>query len=99
MQFWYIFPLLLITIINGYLSTKVNISRTFFYLLILCQIIPLWPFVARSSSNIILDAMIYDFLVVVIYASSLLYFTDMPLKPNLIIGVILSITGILLISR
>lgn len=99
MQTWYIIPLVIITIINAYLSAKASNSQIFFYILFATFFIPFWPFIAKYSKNIILDAMIYDSLVAVVYAVALLFFTDVELKPNLVIGTILTVIGIVLIAK
>ena len=99
MQYWYILPLLFLTIVNGHLSVKAGISAKYFYILIPFQMIPLWPFVARFSKNIIVDAMVYDTLVAIAYAVALIIFSDVVLKPTLVIGVVLTVLGIILICH
>lgn len=98
MQVWYIIPLVLITVLNAYLSTIAGISRIGFWVLLGLQLVPFWAFVAKNSRNVLLDAMVYDSIVAVTYGIGILVFSWTGMRYGVLGGVMLVITGIIMIG-
>lgn len=98
MQIWYILPLVLVTVLNAYLSTIAGASRGGFWLLFALMFVPFWPFVAKYSRNILLDAMVYDSIVAVTYGIGILVFSWGGMRYGVLVGTGLVILGIIMIG-
>jgi len=87
--------------IAGYLSYKNNTveSKGWLIGLYLFGLVQLWPFVSRVSKNLIVDAMIYDFLIVFIGTMSVLYISGKSFSVSQWAGLFLAIVGILLVQK
>jgi hypothetical protein len=99
-MFYFIWiPLAIIfNVVQAWLSTKVAADKLFFYLIWIWGSLPMWAFVAKYSKNLFIDAIIYDSIIVVAYSLTILYLTNMTLKPVNVVGLFLLILAIVLIK-
>lgn len=83
------------------LSQKNNIEggKWFLYTFIFGALFQVWPFISKFSSNILLDALIFDIIIIITFIVTM-YLLGASSKFGYIswIGVVLSIIGILMIK-
>jgi hypothetical protein len=68
-------PVIAYYVVSAYLSKKLNDNRdhlNLFILLFLIQTIPIWPFVAKCSNNLMFDGLLYDILILLCFNITLL---------------------------
>jgi hypothetical protein len=84
-------PLFIVfSITCAWLSVKNNlVGGVWFWVLAASNIIPFWAFVSRYSKNLFLDALIYDFILLVCYTLGLLYFSETRLTNYQIAAVVI----------
>lgn len=88
--------------LQGYLTIKNNqIGGKWFWFLAISSMLPCWAIVSRYSKDVVLDAIIYDVLLMVSYAVGILYFSNTfeRLKVVNLCGIIMIIVGIYLFKR
>lgn len=84
----------------AYLSNKHNLSPTFFSsvkLYLIGGLVQLWVFVSAVSTNIVFDAILYDLIMVVTQIIVLVILSGNSFTVQQALGLILAITGLLLI--
>ncbi len=89
-------------LLSAYITVKNNIhGGKWFLALILLNASPLWAIVSRYSKDVVLDAFIFDTILVVTYSIGLLYFTNSISKMGWsnYLGVGLMILGIFVFKR
>lgn len=92
-----------VLIIISLISSKLTIlnqagnNKAAFIMWVL-SLLPVWIIVSRYSKNILFDAMLYDVLIVFIYAIGLIYFGHKILSPLNYIGVGLVLLGLTFIK-
>jgi len=98
---WWIPLVALYYWIAGYLSYKNNTvdGKQWLIFLYIFGLVQLWPFVSRVSKNLIVDAMIYDFLIVFVGTMSVLYISHKSFTITQWIGLLCAIFGILLVQK
>jgi hypothetical protein len=60
----------------AFLSKKLNDnpdSWNWFWVLIVSQLFGIWPLIAKYSKNLVFDAMLFDFILLIVYWSTLFY--------------------------
>jgi hypothetical protein len=95
-----LFFLALTSVVSAYASFQWNVTHQMLWAFIVqgLQVIPLWLIVARYSTNIVRDGLIYDVVLTVVYTSALVYFQSklVTLSLTQMIGVGLTMVGILM---
>ena len=84
----------------AFLSTKANVSSSFNWPIILYLyggIIQLWVIVSRISKNLVFDAFLYDFVLILSQTITLIILTNSKLSFAQILGVVLVVTGLILV--
>lgn len=85
----------------AWLSVKNNANSTslnwFLILYLYGGAIQIWVIVSRLSKNIVFDAILYDFVLIVSQNIALIYFSDTKLSITQTIGMILATLGLLMI--
>lgn len=67
-------PLLIIlTIVWALMAKQVNLNPQSYFFYILFIAVPVWPFVARSSKNLLFDGMVYDALMTIVYTMTFVF--------------------------
>jgi hypothetical protein len=86
----------------GWLSVKTNVEngRYWIYFLMLIQILPWWTVVAKFSSNLTRDTMIYDIILFIASAISIGFFSGTFSFFSIVqlIGLIMIISGFILMQ-
>jgi hypothetical protein len=103
-SFWIVslclFSLALTSVVSAYASFQWNITHKMLWAAIVqgLQILPIWLVVARYSTNLVRDGLIYDVVLTVVYTSALVYFQSklVTLTLTQMIGIGLTIIGILM---
>lgn len=91
-------PLLIAhTILLGWLSYKNNIVGGYSWWMFLVGLLQIWIIVSRYTKNLFFDALLYDSILAVGYALTLLYLTRTNLSVYNIAGLVLLITGLVLV--
>jgi hypothetical protein len=74
------------SILTAYLSFKSHQSKDLIWsvLLGLLNIFPLWALIVRNSRTIVLDGLVYDITLTVVYTAAILYFTSGHLSMTMI---------------
>ena len=85
----------------GWLSVLLNKTKspTGIVLLSLLGAIPIWPIVAAYSKRVAVDALIYDFFMIVCCTLAVIYFSGARFSVWQWIGVALSVAGLTLVMR
>jgi uncharacterized membrane protein len=90
-------------IVIHFISAKLSITNqtgdnkaAFIIWLLGC--LPLWVFVSRVSKNIIFDALLFDFLIAVIYVATFVFFSHKPLTSFNYFGIVFVLVGLILIK-
>lgn len=96
--YWWIPTLVLMMVYNAYLSSKASSSTLSFILLCIVGAMPLWAVVAKFSRNVMIDAMIYDSIVGIVYGIAIMYFSSQSLTWNVIIGSVLCMVGVIILT-
>ncbi len=65
--FIWIPALIILTIVWALIAKQVNLNPNSYYFYFLFLAIPVWPFVARHSKNLMFDGMVYDALMTIVY--------------------------------
>ena len=62
---------------SAYFSYRSNIGggKTWFWLVVMLGMIPVWAIVSKYSKNLAADGMLYDTVITLVYYPALLYFT------------------------
>lgn len=60
--------------------------------------LPIWVIISRYSKNILVDAMLYDTLLVITYTIGIAYFGDKVLTPMNYAGIALMFAGLLMVK-
>jgi hypothetical protein len=71
----WIFLLALYNVVYGVLSYYSNHTQSNFYFWALygMSILTIWPFITKFSNNLVFDGILYDCIVVIMFASTLLF--------------------------
>ena len=104
LTYWWIPLVVLIYSFQGFLTFKTNTVKDsdFWYrFYILFTMIPLWPVVCKYSKDVVFHAILFDVLLMISYAISLLYFTQSFSKFNNMhwISVLLIVFGLVLFKK
>lgn len=84
----------------SWVSCKSDESWKWFLLLFASgSIFQMWPWVARYSSNIVFDAILYDSLAVIAWTAGLLFWSGTNFNTNQWIGTALVVGGLVLIQK
>lgn len=98
---WILFVLVISTV-SAFLSVKNNVEGgKWFFFLSLIGFIPTWAIVSRFSNNVVVDAMIYDLILVGTYTIGTLYFTHSfhKLEYSNLLGGLLILVGLFLFKH
>jgi hypothetical protein len=86
MQYWWVLVTIASSMLAGYLSYRTNLTKETSWpiYLWLINIIPTWSLIARNSTNILYDGMVYDTLLIVTYTATMLFLTNKSYPLNII---------------
>ena len=90
-------PVALSFILNSWLCVRAKAGGWWWVVFLVASSIPLWAIVARYSTNLVRDALLFDVVAGVFYTAGLWYFTRVVLSPLNIVGVLLAIVGVVLL--
>jgi drug/metabolite transporter (DMT)-like permease len=100
-MFYCIWIPLLITIccFASWLSSKAYGNWKWFWMLFLTNgLLQVWPFVAKYSKQIVIDAIFYDAIMIVAYIFSLMFFTGTKFQVYQWVGSVLVMLGLICIQ-
>lgn len=89
-------------IFSAYITIKNNsLGGKWFWVMVMVNAMPLWALVSRYSKDIVLDAFIFDLVLVLGYSFGLLYFTHTLGKLGVTnwLGITLMFLGLFLFKR
>lgn len=89
-------------VLSAYITIKNNsLGGKWFWVMVLVNAMPLWAIVSRFSKDVVLDAFIFDLVLILGYSFGLLYFTQTLSKLGVInwLGITLMFLGLFLFKR
>lgn len=101
MQYWWI-PLAIIMYSSyAYLTKQNNLHQTSFWFWLMWAVgaIPLWNFVSRKSTQILIDGFIYDIIIISAYVGTLILLGEAKaFVPHQWLGLVLCLVGLILMK-
>ena len=99
-HYWWIPCVILMYVVYAWVTHQNNTQEgiKWFILLSVIGAFPLWSFVSKISKNLVVDGIIYNFILLSSETFALIIFTGMKPTPIQLIGVGLSIVGLILIN-
>jgi hypothetical protein len=87
---------------QSYFSIKNSEDKSNFSFFMICFIaaiaIPIWPFISRYTNNLILDALLYDVILILSYSITMLTISNHSLSQYNYIGILFVVIGFILIK-
>jgi len=96
---WWIPSIMVLTCGWAWISKVINQNPKSWLFFLMFLPIPIWPFVAKISKNLLIDGLIYDFIVLLGYAGMFIYLGESKnFVLNQWIGLVLTLFGIVLMK-
>jgi hypothetical protein len=75
LEYWWIPVVIIYYIIYAYFSKLNGDTKylSYFFLLYIMQAMAIWPIVSRYSKNVLIDGMIYDLIIVMVFYGTLIW--------------------------
>lgn len=101
MIFYFIWipALIVLTALWAWMARQVNLNPSSLYFYVIFLAIPVWPFIARLSKNLMFDGMMYDFIMTIAYTLTFVFMgTGQNFNFIQWVGVFLSLVGLILMK-
>lgn len=85
----------------GWMSVRLNTTKSAWGILWLCLLgaVPMWPLVAAHSKRVAIDALFYDFFMILSCTISIIIFSGAKFTVWQWVGVVLCILGLIMVAK